>query len=192
MLEDIDDFNEIRNVNIYDFFKLFDVGVQVNPEFAAIGCQSEQLTVMSTETMTKVCYTVDHSCQTTSNRKDEEEDVIVLKKVNPPSKKQNPQKNYSRDKSSRKHITVDIGSSKSIKNYKKTSTYYDDEKGKRISSKSYLKNFKGHTPLPMPMNKDDVSSVNRSIHRRMDNVSVGFKDNVITGNEDDNCSISDL
>ena len=128
MLEDIEDFNEVRNVNIYDFFKLYDMGVQVSPNITATACQSEQLAHKHADTMTKMCVTVDHSCQTASNK----DDNLSLgmkkdKNMRSPQYKQTHNKNLSRDKSSKKHITVDIGSSKSIKNYKKTNTFYDFE-----------------------------------------------------------------
>lgn len=90
--------------------------------------------------MTKVYQTAEHSSQTANMKLDENEN---MKKKRSPQKKQTHQKHFSRDKSSRKHITVDAGSSKSIRNPNKTNTFYKaGENDKRISNKeSYLKHF---------------------------------------------------
>jgi len=41
LLEDLEDINQIKNVNIYDYFKLYDYGVQFCPQTQSLACQSE-------------------------------------------------------------------------------------------------------------------------------------------------------
>ena len=64
LLEDLEDVNQIKNVNIYDYFKLFDYGVQFCPETQSLACQSEELVKKDVEVMALTVKTVDNYCQT--------------------------------------------------------------------------------------------------------------------------------
>ena len=54
----------MRNVNIYDYFKLFDVGVQFTPPTQSLACQSEEIPRQNAEVMTKMVKLMDNGCQT--------------------------------------------------------------------------------------------------------------------------------
>jgi hypothetical protein len=54
----------MKKVNIYDFFKLYDVGVQVAPLVASFAVQLDKPFIKNVEVMTKNIYTADNSCQT--------------------------------------------------------------------------------------------------------------------------------
>lgn len=54
----------MKTVNIYDYFKLFDVGVQATPLTAQKATQNEHKALKDAEVMTHVVRTVEHECQT--------------------------------------------------------------------------------------------------------------------------------
>lgn len=54
----------MQKVNIYDFFKLYDVGVQATVDIRHDFTQCEVKSFRSAEVMTKNINTVDNGCQT--------------------------------------------------------------------------------------------------------------------------------
>ena len=64
LLEDLEDINQIKNVNIYDYFKLYDYGVQFSPQTQNLACQSEELVQKDVEVMAMTVKKVDNYCQT--------------------------------------------------------------------------------------------------------------------------------
>ena len=58
----------MKKVNIYDFFKLYDVGVQATPSVFSQAVQLDKLLLKNVEVMTKNIYTADNFCQTLPQR----------------------------------------------------------------------------------------------------------------------------
>ena len=54
----------MKKVNIYDFFKLYDVSVQTTVSTNSLACQSELVAMKNAEIMTKAVSTTDYGCQT--------------------------------------------------------------------------------------------------------------------------------
>lgn len=73
LFSELDDLNEMKTVNIYDFFKLYDVGVQASPAVASLAVQLDRPTLKNAEVMTKNNYTADNYCQTLPQRSDSTE-----------------------------------------------------------------------------------------------------------------------
>lgn len=59
LFSELDDLNEIKRVDIYDFFKLYDVGVQATPLVASLAVQLDRPSLKHAEVMTKNIYTAD-------------------------------------------------------------------------------------------------------------------------------------
>ena len=59
----------MKRVDIYDFFKLYDVGVQATPSISSSSAQCDQKVYRHVEIMTKNISTIEHGCQTVANRK---------------------------------------------------------------------------------------------------------------------------
>ena len=56
----------MEKVDIFDFFKPYDVGIQATVEMTNDSCQGEVKTYKSTEMMTRAAHMVEHGCQTAS------------------------------------------------------------------------------------------------------------------------------
>lgn len=69
LFSELDDINEMKKVDIYDFFKLFDVGVQATPAISSSAAQCDHKVYRHVEIMTKNISTIEHGCQTVANRK---------------------------------------------------------------------------------------------------------------------------
>lgn len=54
----------MKKVDIYDFFKLYDIGVQASAEMKTEYTQIEHKVYRNAEIMTKGINTIEHSCQT--------------------------------------------------------------------------------------------------------------------------------
>ena len=54
----------MKKVDIYDFFKLYDFGVQVSAEKTSNYSQVEPTVYKNVEVMTRKFKTIEHSCQT--------------------------------------------------------------------------------------------------------------------------------
>lgn len=54
----------MNKVDIYDFFKLYDVGVQASAEKTSNYSQVEPKVFKNVEVMTRKLKTIEHSCQT--------------------------------------------------------------------------------------------------------------------------------
>lgn len=68
MFQDLQDLNDMQKVDIYDFFKLYDVGVQATVEIRHGFTQCEVKSFKSAEVMTKNINTVENGCQTLSKQ----------------------------------------------------------------------------------------------------------------------------
>lgn len=58
----------MKKVNIYDFFKLYDVGCQASPSTSSQAVQFDKIPFKNAEVMTKNIYTTDNFCQTFPQR----------------------------------------------------------------------------------------------------------------------------
>ena len=58
----------MKMVNIYDFFKLYDVGVQATPLTSSQAVQIDKIPLKNVEVMTKNIYTADNCSQTLPQR----------------------------------------------------------------------------------------------------------------------------
>ena len=66
IFEEIKDHNEMNKVDIYDFFKLYDIGIQATVNMNTTACQSTINSYENMEVMTRGPNTRENGCQTTA------------------------------------------------------------------------------------------------------------------------------
>lgn len=72
----------MNKVNIYDFFKLYDVAVQVSPQIANNFAQCDKKVYKNADVMTRNISSMEHGCQTMNLKRDSKAsiDIITSKK----------------------------------------------------------------------------------------------------------------
>lgn len=65
----------MKRIDIYDFFKLYDVAVQAVPATASDFAQCDKKAFRHAEVMTKNISTIEHGCQTVHNRRNSQASV---------------------------------------------------------------------------------------------------------------------